>query len=118
KGIIRMPMAQERRDYTATIKQRMAERWAQRRLGRIDHERRVCAIACTLFDLTQTIHRLGPHERRVLELAAALHDVGRKIDDKHHPSVGARMILADSWLPLSDGERRSVAYLTRYHRGA
>jgi exopolyphosphatase/guanosine-5'-triphosphate,3'-diphosphate pyrophosphatase len=118
KGLIEMPMAQDRRDYPSTIKQRMAERWAQRRLGRIDHERRVCAIAGSLFDLTQAIHKLGPHERRVLELGSALHDVGRKIDDKHHPAVGARMILADNWLPLNDSDRRSVAYLTRYHRGA
>jgi exopolyphosphatase / guanosine-5'-triphosphate,3'-diphosphate pyrophosphatase len=111
-------MAQERRDYPATIRQRLAERWAQRRLGKIDHERRVSAIATCLFDLTHSSHRLEAHEKRLLELAAVLHDVGRKLDVKHHPAVGSKMILADDWLPLSDSDRRSVAYLTRYHRGA
>ena len=54
----------------------------------------------------------------MLELGTILHDVGRKVDVKHHPAIGAKMILADEWLPLSESERRSVAYLTRYHRGA
>ncbi len=111
-------MAQERRDYPATIRQRLAERWAQRRLGKIDHERRVSAIATSLFDLTHSSHRLEAHEKRLLELAAVLHDEGRKLDVKHHPAVGSKMILADEWLPLNESERRSVAYLTRYHRGA
>ncbi len=76
-------------------------------------------IATSLFDLTHSSHRLEVNERRLLELAAVLHDVGRKVDVKHHPAVGSKMILADDWLPaLNDSDRRSVAYLTRYHRGA
>jgi exopolyphosphatase/guanosine-5'-triphosphate,3'-diphosphate pyrophosphatase len=118
KGFIASTMAQESRDYPATIRQKMAERWAQRRLGRIDHERRVCQIARTLFTLTQSHHRLDVNALRLLELGSILHDVGRKMDDKRHPAVGARMILADQWLPLGERDRRSVAYLTRYHRGA
>ena len=111
-------MAQDRRDYPATIRKRLTERWAQRRLGKIDHERRVCEIACTLFDLTHTFHRLDTHDKRLLELASIAHDIGRKVDAKHHPLVGSKMILADTWLPLNESERRSIAYLTRYHRGA
>jgi exopolyphosphatase/guanosine-5'-triphosphate,3'-diphosphate pyrophosphatase len=111
-------MAQDRRDYPATSRQRLTERWVQRRLGKIDHERRVCEIASTLYDLTQSKHKLDGTEKRLLELASVLHDVGRKIDDKRHPSVGAKMILADDWLPLNESDRRAVAYLTRYHRGA
>lgn len=111
-------MAQDRREFSPAIRQRMTERWSQRRLGKIDHERRVCQIAVSLFDLTQTFHRLDLHEKRLLELASIVHDIGRKLDDKQHPAVGSKMILADNWLPLSDAERRSIAYLTRYHRGA
>jgi len=118
KGFIDLPMAQDRRDYPATIRQRMTERWAQRRLGKIEHERRVSEVAATLFDLTQSFHKLDSHEKRVLELACVVHDIGRKADVKHHPAIGAKMILADNWLPLNDNERRSIAYLTRYHRGA
>jgi exopolyphosphatase/guanosine-5'-triphosphate,3'-diphosphate pyrophosphatase len=118
KGFIGMHMAQDRRDYPATIRQRLTERWVQRRLGKIEHERRVCEIACMLFDLTQSKHKLNGPEKRLLELAAVLHDVGRKVDVKRHPSVGAKMILADDWLPLNESDRRCAAYLTRYHRGA
>jgi len=101
-----------------TTKQHLAQRWAQRRLGRIDHELRVIEIASALFDLTAEHHNLGVAERRLLLLGAALHDVGRKVDDKRHPTIGARMILAGSSLPLTSSERRCIAYLTRYHRGA
>src|SRR4051794_141054 len=113
-----MPMAQDRRDYPATIRQRMTERWAQRRLGKIDHERRVNEIALSLFELTQSFHRLDAHDKRLMELASIVHDIGRKVDVKDHPLVGSKMILADDWLPLNESERRSIAYLTRYHRGA
>jgi exopolyphosphatase/guanosine-5'-triphosphate,3'-diphosphate pyrophosphatase len=113
-----MPMAQDRRDYPATIRKRLTERWAQRRLGKIDHERRVCEIASTLFDLTQPFHRLDIYEKRLLELASIVHDIGRKVDVKHHPLIGSKMVQADEWLPLNESERRAVAYLTRYHRGA
>jgi exopolyphosphatase/guanosine-5'-triphosphate,3'-diphosphate pyrophosphatase len=118
KGFIARLMAQDRRDYPSTIRQRMTERWAQRRLGRIDHERRVCEIASSLFDLTHTFHRLDAHDKRVLEMASIVHDIGRKLDVKDHPALGAEMVLNDDWLPLNDSERRSIAYLTRYHRGA
>jgi len=118
KGFIDLHMAQDRRDYPATIRQRMTERWAQRRLGKIDHERRVSEVAVMLFELTQSFHKLDSHEKRLVELASVVHDIGRKVDVKDHPAIGAKMILADNWLPLSESERRCVAYLTRYHRGA
>ena len=98
--------------------QRLTEQWVQRRLGRIAHERRVVSIASILFDLTRSLHELSADDRRSLVLAALVHDVGRKINDKRHPTIGARMILADAHLPLNDSQRRCLAYLTRYHRGA
>ena len=47
-----------------------------------------------------------------------MHDVGRKISGKRHPTVGARLIREDRHLPLNDSERRALAYLTQHHRGA
>src|SRR5438067_2432734 len=38
KGFIASPMAQDAKDHPANIRQRMTERWAQRRLGKIEHE--------------------------------------------------------------------------------
>jgi len=39
------------------------------------------------------------------------------VDDRTHPQEGARMLLEADQLPLTSSERRSLAYLTRYHRG-
>ncbi len=100
------------------MKEQAAQRWAARRLGRIDHERRVAMVATTLFDLTSDLHELGAPERRLLRLACILHDVGRSLDRKSHPAKGARMIARDTWLPLTPAERRALCYLTHYHRGA
>lgn len=111
-------MARDRRNGSFCLKWQSAERWAARRLGRIDHERRVAAIATTLLDLTAPFHGLGAFERRTLRLACLLHDVGRSVDRKSHPAKGARMIARDTRLPLSAAERRCICYLTRYHRGA
>jgi exopolyphosphatase/pppGpp-phosphohydrolase len=94
------------------------ERWVRRRLGNIDHERRVAEIALTLFDLTAPLHRLGTGERRMLKLAALVHDVGRSVDADGHAKHGAAMLLADTSLPITAAERRAAAYLTRYHRGS
>jgi len=52
-----------------------------------------------------------------LKLAALVHDVGRCVDDKRHPEIGAEMIRDNTSLPLSTRERRALAYLTLHHRG-
>jgi exopolyphosphatase/pppGpp-phosphohydrolase len=106
-----------RRPDTSFLKLRLAERWVARRMGDVEHERRVATVAITLFDLTAPLHKLEAWHRRVLQLAAVMHDVGRSIDKKEHPVEGARMIERDTWLPFSPTERRAVAFLTRYHRG-
>lgn len=111
-------MAMDRREVNISNKELLAERWAQRRLGRIGHERRVTAIASILFDLTQDLHELSPAHRRLLRLGAIVHDVGRSVEDRRHPAIGAEILQEDSHLPVSDQDRRRLAYLTRYHRGA
>lgn len=111
-------MATERRDTQSSEKEQLTERWAQRRLGRIGHERRVAAIASTLFDLTRELHELSASHRRLLRLGAIVHDVGRSVEDRRHPAIGAEMLMEDSHLPITNQDRRRLAYLTRYHRGA
>lgn len=91
--------------------------WVLRELGSVSHELRVTEIASKLFDLTWPLHGLGRSDRRLLRLAAMVHDVGRSIDDETHPEQGARMVLETAQLPLNFAERRSLAYLTLYHRG-
>jgi exopolyphosphatase/pppGpp-phosphohydrolase len=114
-------MRQDRPDhphYPTSLKQRLAEQWVRRQLRNIAHERRVAAIASTIFDLTRAKHKLTLSEKRLLLLGAVLHDVGRKISVRRHPAVGARLIRKSTSLSLSPAERRCVGYLTRYHRGA
>jgi exopolyphosphatase/pppGpp-phosphohydrolase len=94
------------------------ERWVLRHLGKIQHERRVREIATKLFDLTGCIHSLDAHDRRVLCCAALVHDVGRAVDDRTHPTQGARLIERHPTLPLDAIDRRRLIYLTQYHRGA
>jgi exopolyphosphatase/pppGpp-phosphohydrolase len=91
--------------------------WVRRKLGSVDHELRVAHLAGLLFDLTQKRHGLGAGERRLLMLGALTHDVGRAVADEGHEQIGARMLTENGTLPLSETERRRVAYLTRYHKG-
>ena len=94
------------------------ERWVRRQLGAVQHELRVAEIGATVFELTSPLHRLeAAADARLLRLACLVHDVGRCVDDAEHPAEGAAMLLADDSLPLSAAERRSLAYLTLYHRG-
>ncbi len=91
--------------------------WAAEHLGNIRHERRVAAIASSLIDITFPFHNLTRAEVRLLKIAAFLHDIGRSVNRRKHPSVGARMIRRDADLPLSKKQRRALAYLTLRHRG-
>lgn len=101
-----------------SAKERTVVRWVQRRLDCVRHEARVLAIADELFNLLRPHHKLDRFERRMLRLGAMVHDVGRAVNDRRHPQIGCEMLLVDRGLPLSDVERRCLAYLTRYHRGA
>jgi exopolyphosphatase/guanosine-5'-triphosphate,3'-diphosphate pyrophosphatase len=98
-------------------KEQAVERWVARRLGNIDHERRVKQIASKLFDLTWPLHGLRSRHRRLLALAAVVHDVGRSVDDRTHPQQGKKLIARAKALPVSPRTRRALMYLTRYHRG-
>jgi exopolyphosphatase/guanosine-5'-triphosphate,3'-diphosphate pyrophosphatase len=92
--------------------------WVQARLGEVRHERRVAALALSLVRTTGPLHFMSGWQRRLLKMSAMVHDVGRAKDAKRHPVIGARMLLRNESLPLSPFERRALAYLTRYHRGA
>lgn len=111
-------MPQDRQVGNHSLKEHAAATYARRQLKRLQHEHRVLVIATKLFDLTEELHDLKPRDRRLLRLAALLHDVGRRFGEKNHPADGARMIEEDRFLPLTARQRRALAYLTRYHRGA
>jgi exopolyphosphatase/pppGpp-phosphohydrolase len=106
------------RDARGRAQAAAVEKWVRRRLGQTVHELRVAEIAATVFDLTAPLHGLDGSSLRLLRLAALVHDVGRCEDEAAHPATGAAMVLADESLPLTAAERRALAYLTLYHRGA
>ena len=87
-------------DSPANAKLRSALLWARRKLGNVEHERRVTQIATTLFRLTQLRHEMSQHDLSVLKFGAVLHDVGRRVDERKHPTVGAKMIENDRPAPL------------------
>lgn len=92
-------------------------RWVASNMGNTRHERRVAAIAGELVKIFSPFHTLTRADLRLLRLAAMVHDVGRCVSDKHHPYIGAKMILDHAALPLKKSERRALAYLTLHHRG-
>ncbi|HEX8322825.1 MAG TPA: HD domain-containing protein [Tepidisphaeraceae bacterium] len=102
----------------ATDTEAAAARWARRKLGTAGHERRVLAVASKLFDLTRSSLHLAEPDHELLRLAALVHDIGRCVSEKDHPARGAMMIEQTTALELSAAQRRRLAFLTRYHRGA
>ena len=91
--------------------------WVRRRIGPIDHERRVLQIAGAFFDLTHDLHKLDRRAHWALSAAALVHDVGRCVDPKDHARIGAEMVLSEPSIKLPSTARRWLAYLTLYHRG-
>jgi exopolyphosphatase/pppGpp-phosphohydrolase len=91
--------------------------WVSQQLGGIRHERRVAAAVCSLFHITWPLHDLDRSDLRVLKLAAYLHDIGRSVNRKDHPAIGARIIRRNLELPLKKRQRRALAYLALRHRG-
>jgi exopolyphosphatase/pppGpp-phosphohydrolase len=91
--------------------------WASDQLGDIRHERRVAAHVSSLIDITLPLHDLTRADIRLVKMAAFIHDVGRSINKRKHPALGARMIRRNADLPVSKQQRRALAYLTLRHRG-
>jgi hypothetical protein len=86
------------------------------------HAVRVTRLALSLFDhLADTDLHLLPdchlrsQTRLLLACGGLLHDVGRAEDPRHHPKIGASIILTRFW-PLPGPARFAVARLVRGHR--
>ncbi|HEY1923093.1 MAG TPA: HD domain-containing protein [Tepidisphaeraceae bacterium] len=91
--------------------------WAFDQLGDIRHERRVAAHVSSLINITFPLHDLTRADIRLVKIAAFIHDVGRSINKRKHPALGARMVRQATNLPLTKKQRRALAYLTLRHRG-
>ncbi len=84
----------------------------------LGHAHQVTRLALDLFDQLGSLHGLDDAARRWLLYAAILHDIGWLEGAKRHHKTSQRIIESARTLPFGRRERRIVACVARYHRGA
>ena len=83
-----------------------------------NHAVQVSKMSLKLFDELQPLHRMGGTERLWLKTAALLHDIGKIYRHKRHHIFTQQIIKNMEDLPFRKKERKIIAALARYHRGA
>jgi exopolyphosphatase/guanosine-5'-triphosphate,3'-diphosphate pyrophosphatase len=90
-----------------------------RRLGfEEEHSCQDAHLAVRLFDLTVDLHHLDDEYRDLLYCAGLLHDIGYVEGYWGHHKTAYRLIMQADLPELSEREKRIVANVARYHRGA
>lgn len=84
----------------------------------VGHAHQVTRLALDLFDRLEALHGLDATARRRLLYAGVLHDVGWLEGAKAHHKTSQRIIESSDLLTFGTRERRMVACIARYHRGA
>jgi exopolyphosphatase/guanosine-5'-triphosphate,3'-diphosphate pyrophosphatase len=83
-----------------------------------EHSRQDANLAAALFDLTADLHHMDEDCRDLLTWAALLHDIGYVEGYWGHHKTAYRLIMHSDLPGLDERERRIVANVARYHRGA
>ena len=83
-----------------------------------NHSRQDARLALELFDRTSDLHHLDDEYRDLLFCAALLHDIGYVEGYWGHHKTAYRHIMKADLPGLTERERRIVANVARYHRGA
>jgi exopolyphosphatase/guanosine-5'-triphosphate,3'-diphosphate pyrophosphatase len=83
-----------------------------------EHSRQDARLAVRLFDLTADLHYLDERYRYLLYCAGLLHDIGYVKGYWGHHKTAYRLIMKANLPDLSERERKIVANVARYHRGA
>eukprot|EP01048_Picozoa_sp_COSAG05_P028634 COSAG05_NODE_8991_length_656_cov_0.892280_1_plen_161_part_10 len=83
-----------------------------------NHARHVSQLACQLFDQLQDLHQLPERYRGILELAALLHEIGVFISTKSKHKHSMYLILNSDFFGIGNFDRKLMALVARYHRGA
>jgi exopolyphosphatase/guanosine-5'-triphosphate,3'-diphosphate pyrophosphatase len=83
-----------------------------------EHSRQDARLAARLFDLTADLHHLDEQYRNLLYCAGLLHDIGYVEGYWGHHKTAYRLIMKARLPGLIERERRIVANVARYHRGA
>lgn len=84
----------------------------------VGHAHQVTRLALDLFDQLHPLHGLDDGARQQLLYAGVLHDVGWLEGAKRHHKTSQRFIEESRILTLRTRDRRIVASIARYHRGA
>ena len=82
------------------------------------HSRQDAKLAVLLFDLTADLHRLDAECRDLLHCSGLLHDIGYVEGYEAHHKTAYRLIMEADLPGLTGREKRIVANVARYHRGA
>jgi len=83
-----------------------------------EHSRQDAHLAVHLFDLTADLHGLEGEYRDLLFCAGLLHDIGYAEGYFGHHKTAYRLIMAADVPGLAERDKRIVANVARYHRGA
>jgi exopolyphosphatase/guanosine-5'-triphosphate,3'-diphosphate pyrophosphatase len=109
-----IPLAREPED----LRRRQVLKLAERTESVLRHSLETARLAVRLFDLTLSVHGLGPREREWLEYAALLHDLGYSINYQNHHKHSYYLIVHAGLDAFDPREVEIIAHVARYHRGA
>jgi exopolyphosphatase / guanosine-5'-triphosphate,3'-diphosphate pyrophosphatase len=119
EGLVVAALAERPSDAAqAGVRGRQVRQLAERAPSVLLHAEHTARLALRLFDLTPSLHRLGPREREWLEHAALLHDVGYAVDYERHHKHGYYLITNAALDAFDPREIEVIAHVVRYHRGA
>jgi exopolyphosphatase/guanosine-5'-triphosphate,3'-diphosphate pyrophosphatase len=83
-----------------------------------EHCRQDARLAVQIFDGTSELHQLDDEYRPLLYCAGLLHDIGYVDGYWGHHKTAYKLIMKASLPGIDDREKRIVANVARYHRGA
>jgi exopolyphosphatase/guanosine-5'-triphosphate,3'-diphosphate pyrophosphatase len=83
-----------------------------------EHSRQDARLAVRIFDLTTGLHHLDDEYRDLLYCAGLLHDIGYVEGYWGHHKTAYRLIMKADLSGLTLQEKRILANVARYHRGA
>jgi exopolyphosphatase/guanosine-5'-triphosphate,3'-diphosphate pyrophosphatase len=119
EGLVLAALAEPPADSApAGVRGRQVRQLGERAPSVLLHAEHTARLALRLFDLTPSLHRLGPREREWLEHAALLHDVGYAVDYERHHKHGYYLITNAALDAFDPREIEVIAHVVRYHRGA
>jgi exopolyphosphatase/guanosine-5'-triphosphate,3'-diphosphate pyrophosphatase len=118
EGIIIDTISPSPEKVTARDRRKAALEFGERLHYETKHSRHVAKLAVSMWEQTDPSTRVLRNERQLLEIAGILHDIGYSIAYERHHKHSQHLIRHADLPGLTPRERRIVAAIARYHRGA